>query len=186
MNIDSGTPAFRWMVGFGAAITVLVAAVADLIAGEHPSHTATLALVAVVVAVMRHRLAGRHGGLFAAMRGAIVAQPALHAVVKVLPISPDPGSAVFGHTAADTSMSALHVLVAAAIVAGVASSEQLFLAAAAAVPFVHWLCLLTRVSSRPRPPAPVAWPQLLAAIRRTYLASVSRRGPPAAAWATAA
>jgi hypothetical protein len=186
MNVDPGTPAFRWMVGFGATATVVVAVVADVIAGEHPLHTATLGLVAVVVAVMRHRLAGRHEGLFAATRGAIVAQPALHALMKLLPASTDPGSTPLGHTAAETSTSVVHVLVAAAIVAGVASSERLFLAVAALQPLARWLRLLTWAAVQPRPPVSLAWPPVVALTGHAHLASVSRRGPPATARATAA
>ena len=67
-----------------AATATVVAAVAmDVLADEHPSHTAALGLVAVVVAALRVRLAGRYEGVFSAVSGALVAQPALHATSKI-------------------------------------------------------------------------------------------------------
>jgi hypothetical protein len=182
MSVQSGTPASRRATGLAAIVTVVVAVAADVIAGGHPLHTATLGLVALVVAVMRHRLAGCHVGMFAVVRGAVVAQPALHAAMKLLPDAADPGSTLLGHSAADTSTTAVHLVAAAAIVAGVAGSEQLFLAVATLQPFTRWLRLLACGAARPRfPSAPVPEPPAVSAKRLANLATVSRRGPPAPA-----
>ena len=184
MNIDPGTGSAGRAAGFGACATVVVAVGADVVAGGHPLHTVTLGLVALVVAVMRMGLAGRHASLFAASRGAVVAQPALHAAMKLFPAQGGPGSGL-GHTAAETSTTALHVLVTALIVAFVAGAEQLFLAVAALQPFTRWLFLATWATARPHSPAPIGEPIEGAVTRRPHLTEVPRRGPPATARAAA-
>jgi hypothetical protein len=62
-----------------AVVTVLAAVLLDIKAAEHPTHTVIVGLAAAVVAVVRLRLAGRFDDVLAAISGAIVAQPALHA-----------------------------------------------------------------------------------------------------------
>jgi hypothetical protein len=65
-------PLRRAAAAFAAAVTVAIAVGADVLAEGHPLHLATLGLVAAMVAVLRARPAGRHGGLFAAVSGIIV------------------------------------------------------------------------------------------------------------------
>ena len=180
MNAHPGTGSFGRAAGFAGSVTLAVAVAADVIAGGHPLHTATLALVTAVVTVMRLRLARRHGGLFAAVQGVIVAQPALHAAMKLLPAQGQPSSAL-GHTAVETSTTAVHVLVAAVIVAGVAGAEQLFLAVAALQPFTRWLSLPPWAPPRRQSPAPLGTPRPDLATRHPHLTQVPRRGPPATA-----
>jgi hypothetical protein len=83
-----------------AAVASVVAAVAmDVLADEHPSHTAAAVIVAAVVAVLRLKTASRCDGVLSAVGGALGAQPALHAISKL-------GQPAGGHEHAGT----LHVL----------------------------------------------------------------------------
>jgi hypothetical protein len=181
-----GASVLRRAAGFGACVTFVVAAVADVFAGEHPLHTATLGLVVLAVSAMRLRHYGSHRGLFAALRGAIVAQPVLHATTKLVPVPPESDVGLLGHTASETSTTVLHVLLAAMIVAAVAGAERLALAMAALHPFARWLWLLLAwKAARPEPPAPRSVPQAAPPIRRPHLAPAPRRGPPVTAGAAA-
>jgi hypothetical protein len=187
MAAHCGPSAIRQAAGFGVFVTFVVAVAADIFAGEHPLHTVTLGLVVLAVSAMRLRHGRRYAGLFAALRAAIVAQPVLHAVTKLLPASPEPAVDPLGHAVIETSTSALHVLLAAVIVAGVAGAEQLALAMAALHPFARWLWLLlvTWTAARPQPPAPGLAPQQAPPTRRPHLALAPRRGPPMTAEAAA-
>jgi hypothetical protein len=164
-------------VAFAAASTVAVAVGADVIAGEPVAHVAALGLVALVVGIARLRSGGDRGGFFAALSGALVAQPALHAAAALLPAATAlrPGSpAAIGP-----------VVSAAAVVLAVAGAERLFLLAAGAGAFGRWLVALLR-SPAPPHPAPLRRPVRTAA--RTALrptAVAPRRGPPVAAAAAA-
>ncbi|TQM09868.1 hypothetical protein [Pseudonocardia kunmingensis] len=177
MTCDPGAYSFRGAATFGACVTFVVAVVSDVAAGGRPLHTMTLGLVALAVAGLRLLLAGRHGGLFATIRGAVVAQPALHAATKLLPVPPDPDVSLVGHVTAESSTTALHVLVAAVIVAAVAGAERLFLAVATSHPFTRWLRLMWS-GARPQPPAPFAEPHPAPPTRRPHLTPAPRRGPP--------
>lgn len=107
-----------------AATTVLVAVGFDVLAAEPPVHSVTLALVAVVVGVGRWRLQGRLPGLFALVNVAIVAQPAVHALNKVLHAGAD--ALPHGHgPVEDLSTVAVHVVIALLVVA-VAASEPMY------------------------------------------------------------
>jgi hypothetical protein len=163
----------RAAVAFAAVVTVCLAIGMDLLAGEHPVHTATLGFVVAAVAAVRVRLAGRYSGCFSALGGAIVAQPALHGAMKLLPADPDP----VGHTI-ETSVSVVHVVLTAAVVAVVAGAQGLFLLLAAAYPIARVLLLLVRLPARPRP-RPVVRQPAAAGERLFLVADVSRRGPPA-------
>lgn len=174
----------RPAAAFAASATVVVAVGADIVAGGHPWHTATLGAVASVIAVLRLRLAGRHNGMFAAISAALLAQPALHAAMKMLPAAA--GYPVEpGHTATEASVTALHVLVAALIVTAVAGAEQLFMLVAALAPLIRWLGLMLWRPLRPRPPASPPPPPAVPAPRWSFVAHIPRRGPPAVARAAA-
>lgn len=66
-----------------AGCSVVAAVAMDVLAQEHPSHTLGLGTVAVVVATLRIKLAGRYEGVLSAVSGALVAQPALHATSRM-------------------------------------------------------------------------------------------------------
>ena len=58
-----------------AATLMVIAAVAmDVLADEHPSHTAALGLVAAVVAALRLKLTGRYDGVFSRCGPYVAAQ----------------------------------------------------------------------------------------------------------------
>jgi hypothetical protein len=109
-----------------AATLTLVAAVAmDVLADEHPSHTAALGLVAAVVAALRLKLTGRYDGVFSAASGALVAQPALYATSKIGgPVGPDDHSGLLHVLTSDGPATAMQVLVPALIVIAVTSCAR--------------------------------------------------------------
>ena len=163
----------RAAVAFGAALTVCVAVGTDLLAGERPVHTATLGMVALAVAVIRVRMAGRQRGLFAALSGSLVAQPALHAAAKMLPAAPGE----IGHVT-ETSISLAHVALAATVVTLVSGAETAFRLVTYVRPLARILALLLL------PPVP---PYVAPALpndteplrpREAARADVTRRGPP--------
>ena len=162
---------------FGAISTVLVAVLTDAVATERPIHTATLAALAIVVAALRLKLADRQSGLFGAASGAIVAQPALHAALKLVPQSAADTAPQSGHV--DASISLAHIVVAALIVLVVAGGEQLFLLVALRTPLVRWLRLLMSSTRHPAAPVvPAVAPSAMLATRWLHIAHVTRRGPP--------
>jgi hypothetical protein len=109
-----------------ATATVIAAVAMDVLADEHPSHTAALGLVAAVVAALRLRLVGRYEGVFSAVSGALVAQPALHWTSKIGgTVSPgDHRGGLLHVVASDGPATAMQVVVPALIVIAVASSAQ--------------------------------------------------------------
>ena len=181
-ELSAATSPDRAAVLFAASLTLLVAILADLLAGERPFHTATLAALAVVVAMLRLKLANRHHNLFRAASGAIVAQPALHAATKLLPTAAE-NAAPHAAGQAEVSVSLAHVVVAALIVLAVSGAEQLF---ALSQPLVRWLRLLTPSIRYPAAPVvPATAPSAMLAVRWLHIARTPRRGPPAAITAAA-
>lgn len=141
-------------------------------------HTVTLALVGAVVAVTRVVLLGRHRALFAAVSGAVVAQPVLHAAMKVLPAAADraPGAL---HAIDEAAVTVLHVLMTTVVVLVVAGAEHILLLAAVLRPRAGWLRLPSCAPVRSvlgEPPAP---PVKAPAVRRSYVENLPQRGPPA-------
>ena len=163
----------RAAVAFGAALTVCVAVGTDLLAGERPVHTATLGMVALAVAVIRVRMAGRQSGLFAALSGSLVAQPALHAAAKMMPAAPGEIS-----HATETSISLAHVALAATVVTVVSGAEKAFRMVTSARPLARILALLLL------PPVPLYVAPGLPddteplRTRQAFQAELTRRGPP--------
>lgn len=179
-------PARRPVVAATALAATAVAVGSDVVAGEHPEHSLTLAAVGVLVMVLRLRLAGRHRGLFAALTAAFLAQPVLHATMTVLPVTAEHGHDAVGtsaHLVSAASVTGLHLVVAATIVAAVASAEHLFVAVVVRAPLGRWLRCFDVVP--PPPPSWVAAPTQSASrtYRWAHVAHVPRRGPPAAATA---
>lgn len=157
--------------------TATVAVGADVMASGHPMHTLALGIVVAVVTLLRLTSGVLPGVLFATLRGAIVAQPVLHAAMKVLPAAADraPGA---GHGAAEVSVTVLHVLVTAGVMLAVAGAEQLLLLAGLLRPLADRLRLLGHPPARPRRSAPPVLPQGAPAPRWSRVANLPRRGPP--------
>lgn len=110
----------------GAMVTFVAAVAFDVLAGEHPTHTLGLAIVALIVAALRLRLGGRRDGLLSVVSGAVVAQPALHATAKLnghVAVSAPDG--LLHVVAADGPGTAMQILVSAAAVVAVATSGRL-------------------------------------------------------------
>ncbi|MHA6631458.1 hypothetical protein ACU61A_38990 [Pseudonocardia sichuanensis] len=168
------------LLAVAAAGTVAAAVAMDLLADEHPSHTASVGLVAVVVAVLRLTLADRYDGMLSAVGGALVAQPALHATSKI-------GSGGGGHHPAgllhvivsDGPTTAMQVIAPALIVIAVTFSAQ----------FLRLLVGALRRPLRLVPTAPPAGPRAVVITVRTgprgaalrscgWAIRAARRGPP--------
>ncbi len=158
--------------------TAGVAVGADVLASGHPMHTLTLALVVAVVTLLRLTPGVLPGMLFATLRGAIVLQPVLHAVMKVLPAAADRAPDAV-HGAAEASITVLHVLVTAGVVLAVAGAEQLLLLVGLLRPFADWLRLSSCPPARPRRSAPPILPHGAPAPRWSRVENLPRRGPPA-------
>jgi hypothetical protein len=174
-----GVPAAHRLVTItAAALTTAVAVGADLIASRHPMHTVTLALVGGVVALTRVVLLGRHRTLFAAVSGAVVAQPVLHAAMKVLPAAADraPGAL---HAANEAAVTVMHVLLTTVVVVAVAGAEHMLLLAALLRPRAGRLRLSNHTPVRSTLGAPPAPPVQAPAVRRSRVENLPRRGPPA-------
>lgn len=119
-------PTARRSLSVGAGATVTAAVAFDLLAGEHPTHTLGLVLVALAVAGMSRRLTGRHEGLLSAVSAAVVAQPALHAASKLLPPSPFVAEDGVLHVlTADGPTTIVQLAVSVAVVFAVAVGGQL-------------------------------------------------------------
>lgn len=145
----------------------------DVLAGEQPVHVVTLGLVAAAIGAARLGLRGRHDGFLAAASGALVAQPALLAATKLLPDVPDAP----GHVA-QTSASALQILVAVGTVTVVTGARRLFLLVAAVGTMGRWLRLLVAVPALPHP-APIRRRHSASPLRNPFLSvAPTWRGPP--------
>jgi hypothetical protein len=97
----------------------------DAVTTEHPSHIAVLGLVAIVIGALRVKLVGGFDGVFPAVTGALVMQPALHAVSKAASFG---GGSEHGTVplAAYGAAPAMQVAVPLLIVIAVASSIRFF------------------------------------------------------------
>ena len=74
-----------------AATTAMAA---DTVAGEHPTHSLVLVLVATVIAALQRHLAPRSAIALPAVSVAVAAQPALHLISKIgqpIPVAHDHG-----------------------------------------------------------------------------------------------
>lgn len=154
-------------------VTIVTAVGFDALAGERPLHTLGLALVALVVGVLRWWAAGRDRDVLAAVSGAVVAQPALHAASKLLagPLEITAG--------AEVVLSLTHVVIAAVAVLAVTTAAHLLQLLG-----TRARLLARRLALRPIP----ARPLFLTTIARTTprvsarhghdLRGPSRRGPP--------
>jgi hypothetical protein len=174
----------RFSLSVGAGIAVAAAVALDVLADEHPTHTASLGIVAAVVAALRLYQAGRHENVLAPVAGALVAQPALHATTKLGGSHEVVGGDGLMHVVtADGPGMSMQIAVSAVIVVAVAASAR----------FTE---LLVRMLSRPvrllTVGPPVAPSVAAVAVRSERRGSMlrwcgwplraGRRGPPAPAW----
>jgi hypothetical protein len=174
----------RFPLAVGAGLAVAAAVALDVLADEHPTHTASLGIVAAVVAVLRLHLAGRHENVLAPVAGALVAQPALHATTKFGGSHDAAGGDGLMHVVtADGPGTSVQIAVSALIVLAVTASAR----------FTE---LLVHVLSRPvrlltvGPPVAPSVGAVAARSRRRgsmlrwcgWTIRAARRGPPSAAW----
>jgi hypothetical protein len=119
-------PGGRLPLVIGAVVTLVAAIVFDVLAGEHPTHTVALALVALAVAGLRLRLGGRREGFVSVVSGAVVAQPVLHAMVELDTSATHHVSGGLLHMLlTDGPGAAMQLVVSAAIVIAVATSGRI-------------------------------------------------------------
>lgn len=159
------------------AVTLIATIALDLAAGQQLMHTVPLAAAATFVGVLRVRLADQYRGIFTAVSGAIVAQPALHLVTSAAPMA-TAGDVDVGHlVGSDVPVTVGHVLLTALIVGGVMCAEQILLLLAS------FLLGTTRWFLPPSPPCITrgATPLTRREIRplQVWVDHVARRGPPA-------
>ena len=175
----------RFSLTVGAGIAVAAAVAFDVLAEEHPTHTLGLGIVAAVVAGLRLHLAGRHENVLAAVSGALVAQPALHAITKLgggHHGSPG-GDGLLHVVTADGPATTMQILASALVVVAVAASARV-------------TELLVRALARPvrlltvgPPVAPSIGAVAVRSDRRGsmlrwcgWTLRAARRGPPVPAW----
>lgn len=160
-------------------MTVLIAVAVDILAGDAPTHAASLGLVTAVAAGVRAGLARNQGSLLRFVCGCILSQPVVHYAVKLMPhpgVEHGDGSS-WG--TADVFVAALQIMVMLAVVVGLTFAEQVLLALAIAA---ARLCIIPIRSVSPLPePArsPVAAvPAVLLVPEQYGFGSIARRGPP--------
>lgn len=124
MSASRGEKQGHTLLVAAALLAVVVAVVSDLAAGEAALHVASLGLVTGAMALLRVWLAGRDRGLLQFLSGCVVAQPAVHAAVKLVPhASLDHGvGSDIGR--ADLAVTATQFVIALLIVATVSFAEQ--------------------------------------------------------------
>jgi hypothetical protein len=175
----------RSPLAVGAGLAVAAAVALDVLADEHPTHTASLGIVAAVVAVLRLHLAGRHENVLAPVAGALVAQPALHATTKLGGSSHDAtgGDGLMHVVTADGPGTSVQIAVSAVIVLAVAASGRF------AELLVHVLSRPVRLLTVGPPVAPSVGAVAARSRRRGsmlrwcgWTIRAARRGPPSAAW----
>lgn len=170
--VDASPQARRHGVAFAALLTAIAPVVMGTLAGQHPVHILTVGALALAVGVVRVSMAGAYSGCFAAISGALVAQPALHAAAKLFPAP--------GHLT-EASVTATQVAFAALVVAAVTAAQTLATAIGALLP---WAFLFVLSAFQPRhveagvspADAPSPYP-----VQKWLARAALRRGPPAAA-----
>ena len=166
----------------GAIVTFVAAITFDVLAGEHPTHTVGLALVALAVAGLRLRLGGRREGLVSVVSGAVVAQPVLHATAKLdRGVTHHASGGLLHMLLTDGPGAAIQLAVSAAIVIAVATSGRITQLLLTALRRPVRLLLV----SGPSAPAPVRPPARRSGRRHGSMLrwcgwsiQAARRGPP--------
>lgn len=177
MNAVAADPVRCAATVLAGCVTAAVAVGADVLASGHPMHTVGLAMVVVAVTLLGLSPIALPGALFATLRGAIVAQPVLHAATKVLPAAADQAGGA-AHGAAEFSISVLHVLLTVTVVVAVAGAERLLLLSGLLEPLADWLRLPGLVPVRPRCGVPAVLREDAPAPRWSRVENLPRRGPP--------
>ncbi|QYN38011.1 hypothetical protein K1T35_12675 [Pseudonocardia sp. DSM 110487] len=166
----------------GAIVTFVAAITFDVLAGEHPTHTVALALVALAVAALRLQLGGRREGLVSVVSGAVVAQPVLHATAKLdTGVTHHASGGLLHMLLTDGPGTAMQLAVSAAIVIAVATSGRIAQLLLTALRRPVRLLLV----SGPPPPAHVRTPARRSGRRHGSMLrwcgwsiQAARRGPP--------
>ena len=143
-----------------AAVAATTAVAADTVAGEHPTHSLVLVLVATVIAALQRHLAPRSAIALPAVSVAVAAQPALHLISKIgqpIPVAHDHGG-LLHIVASEAPTASMQIVVPVLVLVAATIGRQL-------------LYLLINALRRPlvSTPAPLA-------VRRPAL---PRPGPPA-------
>jgi len=165
----------------GGWLTVLVAVLFDLYAGEAAVHAATLGAVAAVTAYVRIRTVGRNSSLVSFVAGCVVSQPAMHYGITFLPHPTlEHGSgAVPG--AADLLAVCAQILLILALAAGVSLVERAVVALTTSMVGLGLRLIRTgpvRVPSTRRVVVVRSLPAGEGETGRYLCRSLARRGPP--------
>lgn len=174
----------RAIVMTASMVTVLTVVWLDVVAGTGPTHTAGLAVLALLTSAARVALVGRYRGLFATLSAALVVQPAVHAVGEgfdsALAHAPAATSDLGQSYVAGSPTTATHLMLAGLIVAGVGAAEWLLELVTLAVG--RGLAILRLILRDVPPPDPAgpAFPISVEAPRGNgvWIDYPARRGPP--------
>ncbi len=178
MRASRGENQGRTLLVAAVFLAVVVAVVSDLAAGEAALHVASLGLVIGAMAVLRVWLAGRDRGLLQVLSGCVVAQPAVHAAVKLVPHAPLDHGIGSDIGRADVAVTATQLVIALLIVATVSFAEQ-FLALVSGVIRVWVLRLqLTVPSTGPDARTCRRTPERAQLSSRYRPVAMRKRGPP--------
>lgn len=168
------------MLVVAAVLTVLVEVFADGVAGEPRLHVVTLGMVVAAVVGVRVHLGGRRRRLVQLIAACIIAQPALHALIKLVPHGPLRHGFGSDIGLADVAVAATQVMLVVAVVAAICLTEHVVVALAGVVR-ACWV----RIVLLPSPPAPPAILRRAVAAPGRPRSLVGRgtaieRGPPSA------
>jgi hypothetical protein len=161
-----------------AVLAVLVAVVSDLAAGEAALHVASLGLVTGAMALLRVWLAGRDRGLLQFLSGCVVAQPAVHAAVKLVPHAPLDHGAGSDIGRADLAVTGTQLVIALLIVATVSFAEQVMTLASGVIRVWALRLRLTVPSTGPAAHTCRRTPERAQLSSRYRPVAMRKRGPP--------
>lgn len=168
----------QWALVAGSTLTVVMAVAFDLRPGEAPLHAASLGALVAGVAVLRAHLASWRCRLLQFVSSCIVAQPALHASLKLIPHAPiehGPGQQI---GQADVYLVGTQIAVVLAVVATVLFAERIAILAGGVIR-ACWLRICLRVShSGPGKARPRIAPACQLLTSRYRPGAIARRGPP--------
>jgi hypothetical protein len=179
---DRGEVGNRLPLVIGAIVTFVAAITFDVLAGEHPTHTVALALVALGVAGLRLRLGGRREGLVSVVSGAVVAQPVLHATAKLdTGVTHHASGGLLHMLLTDGPGAAMQLVVSVAVVIAVATSGRIAQLLLTALRRPVRLLLVSGPPPAARVPAPAGrCARRLGSMLRWcgWSIQAARRGPP--------
>lgn len=160
----------------GSFVTVLVAILVDLLAGEAPIHAVGLGLVVLSVIVARVLLVPACRAPWYLVNVCVMAQPALHAAGKLLP-HPGPRHGMWHQVGiADLVFAAAQIAMAVMFIATVCFAEQII---ALLTSRIRSCLMLSEVPTALRRQSPVLTGPKSGATGSHYrYGSIARRGPP--------